>query len=805
MLGNFSFGDYGKREAIYYAWNFLINELQLPENRLSVSVLDGDEEAVGFWKKDIGLEDDRIRRLGREDNFWMMSATSGPCGPCSEIFWDQEKEVDGDRFLEIWNLVFMQYEQSQGEDGNIILNPLPSVCIDTGMGLERISSIVQGKPTNFDIDTMESMRHRLMEMMATSPKSVSPENLELAIRVIMDHLRAVVMLLAEGVLPEGTGRGHVLRRLIRRASLFGYKIGFNEPFLVGLVPSIANSLGGDDWYPEIVQRQTHIESIIAVEELSFNKALKDCAKRLSSVLKMDDLSLSSKEQPHVTAELALECYSSRGVPIDVITDLAIEHGATVDIQGYHKLREEQMKAAKGTWVGSGDTLVPSQLATWADNAVAPEFIGHDTLEAETSVLYSWYPNEETLKDELRAWVSLKQTPFYAEAGGQSGDIGHVEFVIEVEGEEVYIPCTVEDTISPYPGGSACKIAVEKEYFPYLDEFLKPGTKVSCHVDAEARKATQQAHTATHLLHSALRHVLGDHVVQAGSKVTKDGLRFDFTHHSALTLDNIFDVEDHVHRQIFAPAPVVTSEMLYKEAVSQGALGLFKERYPDSVRVVNILGKSQEICCGTHLESTEQLQDFTITSYSSVSATVRRIEATVGKMAHNSKVQDHRRITHVSEQLGIQGVMLQNRVHQLLKERKEDRAKIAQLRRQLAAALKGDRDDTEPVWKGEFKEIPFKLIEMKSKEIDEHYLQERMGVLCGEEPQLLFFFVLPNNKIMAQTLNKSLHCGKILKELLSVVGGKGGGKPNYAEGSLSEPNYLEKFQEVTGLVSQSKQA
>eukprot|EP01126_Amoeba_proteus_P060190 TRINITY_DN7934_c1_g1_i4.p1 TRINITY_DN7934_c1_g1~~TRINITY_DN7934_c1_g1_i4.p1 ORF type:complete len:543 (-),score=103.41 TRINITY_DN7934_c1_g1_i4:1273-2901(-) len=492
MLGNFSFGDYGKRDAINFAWKFLREELQLPASRLAVSVLKGDDEAVEYWTKDQGVPSSRIFHLNNEDNFWMMSATSGPCGPCSEIFWDQEWEVDGSRFLEIWNLVFMQYEQGIGEDGKIEYKPLPSVCIDTGMGLERIASVLQGKPNNFQIDTMQGMRYTLMCLLSNASRATTPDRLELGIRVVMDHVRAVVMLLSEGVLPEGSGRGHVLRRLIRRASLFGHKIGIDEPFLHHLVPDVVSGLG--ESYPEIGTRLKHILNIITFEELAFNKALRGAKKRLGSVMKIDEVKIATtRETGRVTAEMALELHSSFGIPIDIVVDIAREHGLLVDLHGFNKLKEDQIRITKNSWVGSGDATVPPALLSWADQKCFPQFVGYDQLTSETTIAASWIPpmelskNDEskrnglnntngphvgiaptspdgnptpsyslleTCEEPLTVWMVPLSCPFYPEGGGQVGDLGHVEFLLP---SGTKIMGSVVDTITPYMGGIACKV------------------------------------------------------------------------------------------------------------------------------------------------------------------------------------------------------------------------------------------------------------------------------------------------------------------------------------------------------------
>jgi len=593
MLGNFSFGDYHKSDAIHYALEYLTKVVELPKDRLAVSVLKGDEESADLWRKE-GFSDDKIFRLGAEDNFWMMSDTSGPCGPCTEIFWDQKQEVDGDRYLEIWNLVFMQSEQSLGSDGNVIRSPLPRLCIDTGMGLERLASVVQGKPTNFDIDSMKPIQESILDILPYS--ELDPQVLQLALRVISDHLRSVSMLLAEGVIPECKNRGHVLRRLIRRACLAGRRIGIHEPFLFKMFDTIESIMGVEAWYPELRERNSYIKDIIHQEELAFRQIFNILSRKLSRYVKYGLKNLEPT--------LARDLVCANGVPVEVLDEFLKAHNIHLDQEQFEMLRKREIEIAKISWKGSGDKDLMGDLLLWEKNNIFPKFTGYDTIQGDTTIAAGMM---SPLKEAhlYVAWVAPHQSPFYGEAGGQAGDTGHL---IEVATGKNF---PVIDTIVPYPNGIALKICSDN--YEELESFIKIGNPITCHVDSIKRKGLCHAHTGTHLLHSALRKLVSMNIFQAGSKVESDSIRFDYSWNEPLGNDKLFEIEDWVNRVISEDHPVSTVEVKYEDAVDGGALALFSEKYPPSVRVVTIPGLSKEICCGTHVANTGSIASFKIIS------------------------------------------------------------------------------------------------------------------------------------------------------------------------------------------------
>ncbi|MEP2782113.1 MAG: alanine--tRNA ligase [Pseudoruegeria sp.] len=677
MLGNFSFGDYFKEEAIPFAWDLLTKEFGINKDKLLVTVYHTDDEAANIWKKYAGLSDDRIIRIATDDNFWSMGAT-GPCGPCTEIFYDHgdhiwggppgSPEEDGDRFIEIWNLVFMQFERH--EDGR--QENLPKPSIDTGMGLERIGALLQGKHDNYDTDLMRALIEASAH--ATSQDPDGPGNVHH--RVIADHLRSTSFLIADGVMPSNEGRGYVLRRIMRRAMRHAHLLGAKDPVMHRLVPALVQQMGGH--FTELGQAQAMIEETLRLEETRFRQTL-DRGLRL-----LDDEVSGLDEGGTLSGASAFKLYDTFGFPLDLTQDALREKGMSVDTDGFSVAMEEQKAKARAAWSGSGETADAAIWFDLADKNGATEFLGYDTEIAEGQVLAIVKDGKalETLKDGEIGFVVLNQTPFYAESGGQVGDNGTY---LKPDGNGV-----IEDTLKMAGGVFAHKMTAEKGS-------LSVGDALELRVDHSRRGAIRANHSATHLLHEALRNALGDHVAQRGSLNAADRLRFDFSHSAALSNKELAQVETEVNAYIRQNSRVETRIMTPDDARSLGAQALFGEKYGDEVRVVSMgtetgSGKgtdgntySLELCGGTHVTQTGDIGLFTLLGDSASSAGVRRIEALTGAAALSHLSTQDQRLTKVASVLKAQAGDVEDRVKSLLDERKSLQNEVAQLRRDLAMA------------------------------------------------------------------------------------------------------------------------
>ncbi|HYC95962.1 MAG TPA: alanine--tRNA ligase, partial [Sphingomicrobium sp.] len=618
MLGNFSFGDYFKEQAIHHAWTLITKEWGLDPDRLTATVYHTDDEAFKLWKKVAGLPDSRIIRIPTKDNFWAMG-DDGPCGPCSEIFYDHGEHIpggppgspdeDGDRFVEIWNLVFMQYEQAAGE----IVSELPKKSIDTGMGLERIAAVLQGVHDNYDTDTFKALIAASEELTRTRAEGES----QASHRVIADHLRASGFLVADGVLPANEGRGYVLRRIMRRAMRHAHLLGAKEPLMHRLVPELVAEMGAA--YPELVRAQPLLEATLLQEETRFRQTLANGLKLL------DEATAQMGEGGTLPGETAFKLYDTFGFPYDLTEDALRARGLKVDRAGFDAAMAEQKAAARAAWKGSGEKASDELWYDLAEEVGATEFTGYSGHEGEGVVvaLVKDGARVDEAKQGEAVTIVLNQTPFYGESGGQVGDAGKLSSLIGFEGE-------VEDTSKPLGKLHALRTKVVKGA-------VNVGDVLQQQVDAERRTATRANHSATHLLHAALRNRLGGHVTQKGSLVAPDRLRFDFSHPKALTAEEIAQIEADVNAEIRANEPVVTRLMTPDEAVESGALALFGEKYGDEVRVLSIGRLSEkhysvELCGGTHVAATGDIALFKIISESAVSSGVRRIEALTGEGA-----------------------------------------------------------------------------------------------------------------------------------------------------------------------------
>jgi alanyl-tRNA synthetase len=669
MLGNFSFGDYFKDRAIELAWNLLTKEWGLSPERLTATVYHTDDEAFDLWRKISGLPESRIIRIPTKDNFWAMG-DDGPCGPCSEIFYDHGDHIpggppgspdeDGDRFVEIWNLVFMQYEQTANE----IVSELPKKSIDTGMGLERIAAVLQGTPDNYETDTFRAL---IAASEALTHTKAEGEN-KASHRVIADHLRASGFLVADGVLPANEGRGYVLRRIMRRAMRHAHLLGAKEPLMWRLVPALVAEMGAA--YPELVRAQPLIEATLQQEETRFRQTLATGIKLL------DEATAGLAEGGTLSGEMAFKLYDTYGFPYDLTEDALRSRGLQVDREGFDTAMAEQKAKARAAWKGSGSKANEEVWFDLAEQHGATEFTGYSGDEGEGVVLAIVSDGARVEKAEIGQTVEvlLNQTPFYGESGGQIGDTGKLSNLKGFEGE-------VEDTSKPLGKLHVLRTKV-------VAGELSVGDTVLQKVDAERRNRVRANHSATHLLHAALRRHLGTHVTQKGSLVAPDYFRFDFSHPRALSREEIAAVEAEVNAQIRSNETVTTRLMTPDEAISAGAMALFGEKYGDEVRVLSMGRLSEndysvELCGGTHVRALGDIQLFKIISESAVSAGVRRIEALTGEAARRWLTDRDARLREAAATLKSSPDEVPARVASLVEERKRLERELADARKQLA--------------------------------------------------------------------------------------------------------------------------
>ena len=689
MLGNFSFGDYFKKEAIAFAWELLTKDFGIDKSRLLATIYHTDDEAFGIWRK-MGVPEDRIIRIATSDNFWQMGPT-GPCGPCTEIFYDHgdhiwggppgSPEEDGDRFIEIWNIVFMQNEQF--EDGS--MRALDMQSIDTGMGLERIGALLQGKHDNYDTDTMRA----LIEASAQATSSDPDGEGNVHHRVIADHLRSTSFLIAEGVLPSNEGRGYVLRRIMRRAMRHAHLLGAADPVMHRLVSELIRQMG--DHYPELQRGKALIEETLKAEETRFKATLE------RGLTLLDEAVTGLPEGSALPGETAFRLYDTFGFPLDLTQDALREKGIDVDTAGFDAAMAEQKAKARAAWAGSGEASDAQVWFELAETHGATEFLGYETEKAEGQVLA--IVEDGTLLNEVgegrTAWVVTNQTPFYGEAGGQVGDEGWFR---SIEDHDTHGHVT--DT-RKFAGGRVFAHRYTADAGP-----LQVGTPVRMEVDHARRTAIRANHSATHLLHEALRQALGDHVAQRGSLNAPDRLRFDFSHQKAMTPEELQKVEDEVNAYIRQNTAVETRIMTPDEARDLGAVALFGEKYGDEVRVV-AMGKaptgkgadkltySIELCGGTHVRRTGDIGVFALLGDSASSSGVRRVEALTGEAAFRHLTEQDHRLNDTAAVLKTQATEVPARVRALLDERKAMQADLAALRRKLAMAGGGATQDENP--------------------------------------------------------------------------------------------------------------
>ncbi len=783
MLGNFSFGDYFKKEAITWAWEFVTDPrwLGLDPKRLYVTVYKDDDEAYRIWRDEVGVPEERISRWDEDENFWPANAISqgpnGPCGPCSEIFYDRgpgfgspdetgPNTGSGDRFVEIWNLVFTQYNRSGPIPGEGILEPLPQKNIDTGMGLYRVAAILQDVEDFYATDTFKPLIDRVAERSGVPYRGA----VSVSHRVIADHVRAVTAALADGATFSNTGRGYVIRRLLRRAVRHGYLLGIKEPFLHELAPLVAELLG--DFYPEMREQLASVQTAIRAEEARFLETLEQGIRRLESLL------ASLKEGDVLSGEEAFRLHDTYGFPLDLTEEIAAERGVKVDREGFERAMKEQVERARFASAFSGDVFAASAPAlerVFEDHG-ATEFTGYERLEDEGKVLLILQGEAELDKLETGqgGQVVLDRTPFYAEGGGQVGDSGYLE----------------------WPGGRARVTTTKKsKHGLHLHQVeveegaLEVGTPVRAVVDPE-RRCTEKNHTATHLLHAALRAVLGPHVRQAGSLVAPDRLRFDFTHAAPLSAEEVRKVELLVNRWIQADFPVSWTFMPLEEAKKAGAMALFGEKYGETVRVVRVEGspdtsgiledevRSMELCGGCHVRRTGEIGYFVIVSEEAVSAGVRRIEALTGEAAvrHVRGLIDSG--NELARELGTSMEGLAERVRRLLQEIKALKRENERLATDLARAqLGGGSAAVREAGGWRYVAVEFSGLDVPALRQVADELLEKHGVdlvVVGAGGMLIV-------KVSPEAVERGLAAGKVIRALAERSGGRGGGKPHLAQG------------------------
>ena len=771
MLGNFSFGDYFKKDAILFAWELLTEKFKLPKDKLWATVYEDDDEALKLWPELTGIPPARVVRLGAKDNFWQMGDT-GPCGPCSEIIIDQGEEVgcggpdckvgcDCDRYLELWNLVFMQYNRD--ESGN--LTPLPKPSIDTGMGLERIAAVLQGKHNNFDTDLFAPIIEAISSTSGVA-YSKSPES-DISIRVIADHLRSVSFLLAEGLMPSNEGRGYVMRRIIRRAARHAKLLGFEQPVLFKLMGSVSDAMG--DVYPELVQERDRSSKVLLFEEERFTRTL-DQGMRL-----LDDAISKLKQSGGkvIPGEELFKLYDTFGFPLDLARDIAMDNHLHIDEDGFNREMQLQRERARASWVGEEEAIATIYKELRSEIGETA-FAGYETLETE-SVIRAII-KEGKVVDEVFAGdeveLFLDSTPFYGESGGQVGDTG----TIYSGTSEAYIKDTKKEA------GLHSHIAVIRS------GNFKVWDKVRCVVDKDSRMAVARNHTATHILHTALRTVLGEHVKQAGSYVSAERLRFDFSHFYQVEKAELDTLEDMVNAEVLANKQVNTEESDIRTALKSGVIALFGEKYGEKVRVVKVPGFSAELCGGTHCATTGEIGLFTIVSEGSVASGIRRIEAFTGKAAYEYLRQRRDDLRKIGDLLKSDQPV--ERIERVLAEVKDKDREIEALKGKLSSHSSSSLIDLVKEIDG-VKVLSCRVdnLEQKDLRVLADNVRDRLGsgilvVASAKDGQASIV------AMVTRDLTKQFSAGEILKNVAALAGGRGGGKPDMAQGGTKELDKLD---------------
>ena len=769
MLGNFSFGDYFKHEAIAWSWEFLTEVVGLEPDRLYPSIYLNDDEAFDIWNKEVGIPAERIFRFGKEDNFWEHG--SGPCGPCSEIYYDRGPEYgcgkpgctvgcDCDRYIEIWNNVFSQFDN----DGHGNYTELKQKNIDTGMGLERLACVCQNVDSLFDVDTVMNITHKVSQL--TGAHYGETEKRDVSLRVITDHIRSATFMICDGILPSNEGRGYVLRRLLRRAARHGKLLGVNDPFLYQVVDTVIHENEGQ--YPDLREKQTYITKVIRTEEENFGRTIDGGMKIFS------DLLAEHKQKPEkiFSGADAFRLYDTFGFPIDLTMEMAADEGLSVDENAFQKLMKEQKERAREARKALGDLGWAG--VEFGKDVPATEFVGYDHSECDARIVA--IVADEELREEVAAGaeavVVLDQSPFYAEMGGQVADHG----TITADG----VVFTVTD-VQKNKGGKFM------HYGHLAQGVLHVGDTVHAAIDTERRKAIQRAHSTTHLLDAALKKVLGDHVHQAGSLVEPDRLRFDFTHFEAISPEELRQVEELVNDAILEGYPVVTEVLPIEEAKKKGAVAMFGEKYGESVRVVEMSDFSVEFCGGTHVDNTAKAGPFRIKSESSVASGVRRIEATCGKLSLKAMESSQGVLSRAAQFLKTAPSGLLERMEQQANEMKQLRQALEKFKaeaslgeaRQFLASAKTVKD--------------LHVLATTRSGVDTAELRTMGDFLRDKDPKAVAVIASINGEKITflavcgkEAVARGIKAGDLVRHVSAICGGKGGGKPDSAMGGGSDP-------------------
>ncbi len=771
MLGNFSFGDYFKQEAIAWTWEFLTEIVGLEADRLYPSVYLDDDEAFDIWNREIGIPAEKIFRFGKEDNFWEHGA--GPCGPCSEVYYDRGEKYgcgkegctvgcDCDRYIEIWNNVFTQFEN----DGDNHYTELSQKNIDTGMGLERLAAVVQDVVSIFDVDTVQAIRNKVCEMAGVAYGQNTEQ--DISIRLITDHIRSATFMISDGIMPANEGRGYVLRRIIRRASRHGKILNIKDKFLAGLSATVIEE--SKDGYPELDEKRNFIFKVLTQEEDKFYKTIDQGLAILSDMQER----MKQSGSRVLSGENAFKLYDTYGFPFDLTKEILEEKGFSIDEAGFKAAMKEQKEKARNArkvtnYMGSDVTVYES-----VDPSVTSKFVGYDTLNcnSEITVLTTEEELVEALTEGQAGTIFTRETPFYATSGGQEADRGEI-----ISGDSLF---AVEDTVKLLGGKIGHIGKVIKGMFTVSD-------MVALQVDEAKRNAIRKNHSATHLLQKALRTVLGTHVEQAGSNVNSDRLRFDFTHFSALTEEELTKVEKMVNEKIAEEIPVITSLMTLEEAKKTGAMALFGEKYGERVRVVEMGDFSKELCGGTHVSNTGSIKFFKILSETGVAAGVRRIEALTGEgvLAYYKEIE--KTVEEAARSLKAAPNSLNDKIQHLLSELKTLQSENESLKSKLAKDALGDVMDRVTEVKG------IRLLTARVEDVDMNALRELGDQLkdkLGEGVIVLASCYDGKVNLIAMVtdsiIKRGAHAGKLIKEIAPFVGGGGGGRPNMAQAGGKNP-------------------
>ena len=776
MLGNFSFGDYFKDEAIAWGWEFLTEIMGLPEEKLIITIYKNDDEAFEIWNKKMGIPVERIVRLGEKDNFWMMGET-GPCGPCSEIIYDQGKEVgcgrpecnvecECDRHLELWNLVFTQFNRD--ESGK--LTPLPKPNIDTGMGLERLVAVMQGVQSNYDSDLFKEIIEHIEA--ASGKKYKDNEDDDISIKVIADHSRAVTFLISDGVLPSNEGRGYVLRRILRRAARHGKLLGMNKPFLHDIVPVVIEKM--KDAYPELLDKESYVRKVVANEEQRFMETLDAGLKILNDEMDV----LKEKGEKTVPGEVVFKLYDTFGFPTDLTAEAVRIQDMTVDMEGFEKAMAAQREKARESWRGSGGEKVSDVYLRLSTKGISNDFVGYEGVTEATSHITAILKNDEevkTLSEGENGEIFVEHTPFYGEVGGQVGDTGIIE-----SGSSLFDVWDTQKLLD--------------DLFTHIGKLKKGqinvGDTVVLKVDKSARRATEAHHSGTHILQAALKKVLGDHIKQSGSFVNPERLRFDFTHFSRIEDEEMEEVEKIANEYIRQNVPVTTTVLPREEAIKTGATAVFDEKYGDDVRLVKMGDFSMELCGGTHVTRTGDIGLLKVVSESAVAAGVRRIEAVTGMAAINYFRSVERELKESASLLKARPLELSERLEKFLIHQKDMEKEIESLKGKLAS-----RDSSDLLSKArEVNGIRVLAAVVDAPDIktlrdfgDKLRDKIKSGIILigskvGEKAMLLC--------MVTKDLTDKYDAGKIVREIAPVVGGTGGGRPEMAQAGGPNPGKLE---------------